>query len=469
MAHNTRAQPDAAWVTGFTVPLATHEAFDARVASTIDGDNGGCCAPATPIVIGGLGLTLTGPLVIWGNVAAIQVASQGTPWPGALRTQTGSRIILEDNDFPQLAPGHVGRTRHLVVECVRGRSFPWRATQPSMAFPGAIQVTSAGALRLGVLVPTTIYVPLWQGTHNGATLTQATFSWRVAFQHDTVPTLPKFRVLAVDVSGNVTPMTSAAAGADANGYMSPPTPSSGAAWYAGGLPQTFVLPIDTGPAGSGNVIDTSQYSYFAQIVEEVDDVNGTEVVGAALCATTGANITLSGTQTIDGVAVVAGNRVLVKDQTNPQQNGTYLVAAGLWTRADIFGGFAASGAVVPVLSGLQNGGTSWVLTMTGTTVNDFPVWEASTGYGPGAIVVPTTGENGLYFINAGGVGSSDPATEPTWPTRPGQTVVDNTVTWMAVTDSTTAKLQFAPGGDAAANIYHSVALDLSNIVDARWQ
>lgn len=48
---------------------------------------------------------------------------------------------------------------------------------------------------------------------------------------------------------------------------------------------------------------------------------------------TTANITLSGTQTIDGIAVIAGDRVLVKDQTTTSQNGVYVVAAGAWARA----------------------------------------------------------------------------------------------------------------------------------------
>jgi len=47
---------------------------------------------------------------------------------------------------------------------------------------------------------------------------------------------------------------------------------------------------------------------------------------------TTANITLSGTQTIDDVAVVADDRVLVKDQSTASENGIYKVAAGAWTR-----------------------------------------------------------------------------------------------------------------------------------------
>jgi hypothetical protein len=51
-------------------------------------------------------------------------------------------------------------------------------------------------------------------------------------------------------------------------------------------------------------------------------------------AGTTANITLSGAQTIDGIAIVAGDRVLVKDQTNAAQNGIYVAAAGAWSRAE---------------------------------------------------------------------------------------------------------------------------------------
>jgi hypothetical protein len=51
-----------------------------------------------------------------------------------------------------------------------------------------------------------------------------------------------------------------------------------------------------------------------------------------LAATTG-NITLSGAQTVDGVPVVAGDRVLVKDQSTASQNGIYIVGTP-WTRSD---------------------------------------------------------------------------------------------------------------------------------------
>lgn len=53
---------------------------------------------------------------------------------------------------------------------------------------------------------------------------------------------------------------------------------------------------------------------------------------------TTANITLSGEQTIDGVAVVSGDRVLVKDQTDATENGIYVVDTTAWDRAKDFDG-----------------------------------------------------------------------------------------------------------------------------------
>ena len=64
---------------------------------------------------------------------------------------------------------------------------------------------------------------------------------------------------------------------------------------------------------------------------------GLDVKASCRVATTaaGGNIVLAtGTAlTIDGVVTVAGDRVLVKDQTTPSQNGIYVVAAGAWSRA----------------------------------------------------------------------------------------------------------------------------------------
>jgi hypothetical protein len=60
--------------------------------------------------------------------------------------------------------------------------------------------------------------------------------------------------------------------------------------------------------------------------------SGLDVKESVRAATT-ANITLSGTQTVDGVDLVVGDRVLVKNQSTASQNGIYIVATGAWTRS----------------------------------------------------------------------------------------------------------------------------------------
>jgi hypothetical protein len=62
-------------------------------------------------------------------------------------------------------------------------------------------------------------------------------------------------------------------------------------------------------------------------------VQGLEPKQSVRAASTANIATLSGTMTIDGVALIAGDRVLVKDQTSPAQNGVYVVAASTWARA----------------------------------------------------------------------------------------------------------------------------------------
>ena len=87
---------------------------------------------------------------------------------------------------------------------------------------------------------------------------------------------------------------------------------------------------------------------------------GLDVKDSVKIATT-ANITLSGTQTIDGVAISADERVLVKDQSTATQNGIYLCKSGSWERADdMAAGGDAAGAFTFVEQGSTLADTGWV-------------------------------------------------------------------------------------------------------------
>ena len=98
----------------------------------------------------------------------------------------------------------------------------------------------------------------------------------------------------------------------------------------------------------------------------VDSVaQGLSTKDAVKVATT-ANITLSGTQTIDGVVLSVGDRVLVKNQTNQTQNGTYVVSAGAWSRAtDSDTGTELVNAFYFVQQGTTLQATGWVQSTPG--------------------------------------------------------------------------------------------------------
>ena len=128
---------------------------------------------------------------------------------------------------------------------------------------------------------------------------------------------------------------------------------------------------------------------------------------------TTANITLSGTQTIDGVAVIAGDRVLVKDQTTQTQNGIYVVASGSWTRAtdadNTPDGELKGGDFTLVLEGTVNSGYGYVCSNTsaitiGTTNVTYAAFNAAKAVTAGSGLTEST--PGTLDIATGGVTSA---------------------------------------------------------------
>lgn len=143
-------------------------------------------------------------------------------------------------------------------------------------------------------------------------------------------------------------------------------------------------------------------------------------------ATTG-NITLSGTQTIDGVSISADDRVLVKDQSSASENGIYVCAAGAWSRsADMDAGSEFPSAAVFVSEGTVNADTGFVCTNDSAPSlgSDDIAFVQFTGTGSivagagiaksgSTLSVETTALGGLTFSSAGDSGTLEVAVRST--------------------------------------------------------
>jgi hypothetical protein len=123
--------------------------------------------------------------------------------------------------------------------------------------------------------------------------------------------------------------------------------------------------VTSGPVGSTDLANKAYVDSVAQ---------GLSFKQPALVRTTG-NITLSGLQTIDGVTVAAGDRVLVIAQTSTPTNGIYIASSGAWSRApdaNTYNEYLA--AYLFVLEGTLWAGSAWVCTnQPGGTLGTTPI------------------------------------------------------------------------------------------------
>ena len=136
--------------------------------------------------------------------------------------------------------------------------------------------------------------------------------------------------------------------------------------------------ITTAPTGATDIANKQYVDFYAA---------GLSWKQPALTGTS-ANITLSGLQTINGVTLVAGDTVLVKNQTTSSQNGIYVASAGAWTYsagADTWSEYV--GAIIFISSG-SLAGTAWYCTAQpggtlGTTAMTWSNFSVASSYTAG--------------------------------------------------------------------------------------
>jgi hypothetical protein len=122
----------------------------------------------------------------------------------------------------------------------------------------------------------------------------------------------------------------------------------------------------------------------------------TAVKAPARVATT-ANITLSGLQILDAIALAEADRVLVKNQTDTAQNGLWLASSGAWVRTLDFDDprDVRQGTMVYVVSGTVGGGYIYRVSTAD------PITPGTTGLGFDVLTFSTSGVPSTREIASG--------------------------------------------------------------------
>jgi len=134
------------------------------------------------------------------------------------------------------------------------------------------------------------------------------------------------------------------------------------------------------------VVKATRAWVMSYLADELAKLDGKQSVRVAATG----NVVLNGAQQIDGVAVTAGQRVLLPSQTAARENGIWIVANDAWSRAADANTSAkvTPGLMVMVEEGAKNGDSLWHLVTNGpitldTTALTFEMLAGRTGIAPG--------------------------------------------------------------------------------------
>jgi hypothetical protein len=140
----------------------------------------------------------------------------------------------------------------------------------------------------------------------------------------------------------------------------------------------------TGTYPSPTLVNTANVKLIATLNHEAKQA-------CRVVSTSNINTSTAGLATIDGVALQAGDRVLLVGQTTATQNGIWVASSSAWTQAsDLPSGASVQGLSVIVFAGTAYAGSEWMQTnTTATTVGTTALTFALTGPAAGSGLTQT--------------------------------------------------------------------------------
>jgi phage-related tail fiber protein len=318
-------------------------------------------APAAGLTISGSPITTSGTLVfsLANDLAAIEALN-------------GSGFYARTGVDTWAARTITGTTNRITVTGGNGSANP--TIDISTSYVGQTSITTLGTVSTGTWNATTI------STSKGGTGRTTIGAANTLLGVDTTGTLLEYKSL------------SAGAGIGINFASQLITFSNTGVLSITGTANQVITSGSTGniTLSLPQNINTGATPSFAQVLVAADPtlplhlatkqyvdnaIQGMSPKQSVLAATT-TNIMLDGEQTIDGVALTTGDRVLVKDQTAPAENGIYIVDEnGAWARStDMNSWSEVPGAFTMVEEGNTFADTGWISTANqGGTLGTTPI------------------------------------------------------------------------------------------------
>jgi hypothetical protein len=213
---------------------------------------------------------------------------------------------------------------------------------------------------------------------------------------------------------------------------------------------------DTTLAGDSSTNVASQHATKTYVDNKVAGLSWKQAVRAATTANGTLSSAFENGDTVDGVTLATGDRILIKNQSAGAENGIYVVAAsGAPARAtDADSGAELVNATVYVSEGTTNADTQWTCTTNATiTVGSTSLAFAQLAAGTGGTITALTGD--VTASGSGSVAATVANANYSATVTPSGTPPTNAIGYLGCPQNTQNGTYTTVMSDAGKHIYHT--------------